>query len=143
MRIILLLVSILIFPFLVVTAGANDFTGTWEYHGPAESGMWLMTLQNGNEVRFQLEISRGAPSYNTGWIEGKFLLKGSSGIFQSSEYGTCAIKFEFKKSKVNLKEVNQSQECGFGYNVYAEGTLVKRSHNKPKFSKGDPRTGGE
>jgi len=143
MRIILLLINILFFQFLVVTADANDFTGTWEYHGPAESGMWLKTLQNGNKIRFQLEISRGAPSYNSGWIEGELLLKGSSGIFQSSEYDKCAIKFEFRKSKVNLKEVNQNQECGFGHNVYAKGILVKKSHNKPKFSRGDPRTGSE
>jgi len=142
MRRLLLLVSVLLFPFLVDTADANNFTGTWEYHGPAKSGMWLKTLQNGNEIRFQLEIARGAPSYNSGWIEGKFLLKGSSGVFQSSEYGKCAIKFEFKKSKVYLEEKNH-HECGFGYNVYADGDLTIKSRKKPKFSKGYPRTGGE
>ena len=143
MRIILLFVCVLVFPFWVSTANASDFTGTWEYHGPAESGMWLMTIQTGNEVRFQLEISRGAPSYNTGWIEGKFLLEGTSGIFRSSKYGKCAIKFEFKKSTVRLQEVSQEKECGFGYNVHADGTLMIKSREKPKFSNGDPRTGGK
>jgi hypothetical protein len=140
----LLLVSFLLFTLCVGTADANGVTGTWEYHGPTESGMWLMTLQTGNEVRFQLEISRGAPSYNTGWIEGKFRLKGTSGIFRSSEYDKCAIKFEFKESTVRLQEMSQEeQECGFGYNVHAQGTLVIKSRKKPKFSSGDPRSGRE
>ncbi len=144
MGIKLLFVSVLLFPFWVGTAAANGVTGTWEYHGLAKSGIRLMTLQTGDVVRFQLEISRGAPSYNTGWIEGKFHLTGASGIFRSSEYGTCAIKFEFKKSTVRLQEASpEERECGFGHNVHADGTLVIKSRKKPKFSNGDPRIRGE
>jgi hypothetical protein len=139
MRIKLLLFVILLLQFCVATAGANGVTGTWEYHGPTESGVWLMTLQTGNEVRFQLEISRGAPSYNTGWIEGKFSLKGTSGIFRSSEYSKCAIKFEFKKSTVRVSQ--KEYECGFGHNVIANATLNIKSRKKPNFSDGDPRQG--
>lgn len=142
MRIKLLLISALFVLFSDATAEANGVTGTWEYRGPAESGMWLMTFQTGNEVRFQLEILRGAPSYNSGWIEGKFLLQGTSGIFRSSEYGKCAIKFEFKNLKVRLQEVSlEEQECGFGYNVHADGILTIKSRKMPKFSKSDPRVG--
>lgn len=143
MRITSLVICILLFPLWIGMADANDFTGTWEYHGPSEAAMWLKTHQMGNKVRFQLEISRGAPSYNSGWIEGKFLLKGNSGIFQSVEYSDCAIKFKFSESKVQLSEVNQDQDCGFGHHVYAEGTLKIKSRKKPKFSKGDPRSGEE
>lgn len=143
MRITLLIVSVLLFQFWGGTTYANGFTGTWEYYGPDKSGMWLMTIQTKNEVHFQLEISRGAPSYNSGWIEGEFFLKGTSGIFRSSEYGKCAIKFEFKKATVRLQEVSQEQECGFGHSVHADGTLMIKSRKKPKFSNGDPRVSGK
>jgi hypothetical protein len=140
MHIKILFVGVLLFLFSVGTTAANGVTGTWEYHGLAESGMQLMTLLTGDVVRFQLEISRGAPSYNTGWIEGKFRLTGASGIFRSSEYGTCVIKFEFKKSTVRLQEASpEEQECGFGHNVHADGTLMIKSRKKPKLSNGDPR----
>jgi len=112
---------------------ADGVTGTWEYHGPSESGMWLMTLQAGNEVRFQLEINRGAPSYNMGWIEGTFSLKGSSGVFRSSEYGgECAIKFEFGESTVSVGQ--EGYECPFGHGVHADGTLKIKSRKTPEFS---------
>jgi hypothetical protein len=134
----LLLVTLLI--ALPSSASENEITGTWEYSGPSESGLWLKTLQNGNVVHFQLEISRGAPAYNSGWIEGDFTLSGTSGVFQSSEYNTCTIVFEFKKSSVLIHEAQEdNQDCGFGRSVHANGTLVKKNHGKPKFSNGDPR----
>ena len=56
-----MIVSFFLLPCLVGAAAGTDVTGTWEYRGPSESGLWLMTLQTGNVVRFQLEISRGHP----------------------------------------------------------------------------------
>jgi hypothetical protein len=140
MRQPLVFLTALICTFTVGTADARDLTGSWEYRGPAESGMWLMTQQAGNEVRFQLEVARGGPSYNTGWIEGTFSLKGTSGIFRTNEHGPCQITFKFSRSFVQIKPaLDQEQKCGFGHNVYAEGTLRRRSSGKPQFSNGDPR----
>lgn len=143
MRIAFLIFSILLFPFWMSSADANDFTGTWESRSPDKSGgMLLMTIQTGNEVRFQLEIWSGGPKYNNGWIEGKFRLKGNSGIFRTSEYGKCSIKFEFTKTMVRLKEVSLEEiECGFGDGIRAIGTLKLKSRKKPEFSNGDPRHG--
>lgn len=121
------------------TAYANDVTGSWEYKGPAESGMWLKTQATGDKVRFQLEVARGAPSYNSGWIEGEFDLDGTSGVFRSTEYGDCEIAFEFTRSSVRIAEGEDKGQCGFGYNVFADGTLRLKSRSKPTFSDADPR----
>jgi hypothetical protein len=140
-----LLVSALVALILSICFGpasAADATGSWAYQGPAESGLWLDTLQVGNKVRFQLELSRGAPSYNSGSLEGEFELNGASGVFETREYGTCRIKFEFKAASVKIMEAEEEeQKCGFGYNVHANGTLVLKSRKKPTFSAGDSRNG--
>jgi len=77
-------------------ARATGVTGSWEYHGPAESGAWLMTVQSAHQVHFQLEIARGAPSYSTGWIEGEFELRDNAGMFRAhTDGGLCEIAFRF------------------------------------------------
>ena len=124
-------------------AVAGNATGTWEYQGPAKSGMWLKTRQVGHRVRFQMEIARGEPSFNSGWIEGQFELNGTSGVFETNEHGHCEIKFQFAHSSVHVMESEEKQECGFGYNVYATGTLNLKNRKKPKFSVTDPRHGSQ
>ena len=133
----------LLLPVALGTAYANDATGSWEYRGPADSGMWLKTEQVGHKVRFQLELARGAPSYNSGWIEGAFEVHDASGVFRTNQYGVCEITFEFARSSVRITESENRQECGFGYNVHANGTLLLKSREAPKFSDGDPRLGSK
>lgn len=138
--------SILLAFILVVAAGtayAGDVTGSWEVAGPAQSGAWLKTHQTGSTVRFQLELSRGAPSYNTGWIEGEIDLVGTHGVFRRNENGLCEISFDFARKSVLIQEDPERQECCFGHNVHADGTLRRKSTKPPKFSKSDPRYGSE
>lgn len=118
---------------------AQDVTGTWSWSSDNESGGYLATIQTKSKVRFQLEIMRGAPSYNSGFIEGEFDLTGNSGVFQSTEFGSCEIKFDFQKTKVALTQPPEKTDCGFGYGVYPNGSYILSSHNKPKFSVGDSR----
>jgi hypothetical protein len=126
----------------VGTAHAREVTGSWEYRGRASSGIWLKTLQEGKGVRFQLEIARGSPSYNSGWIQGTFDLEGSAGTFRGRDAG-CEISFQFVGSSVRITPVEGKEDCGFGYNVRPEGTLLRKNRKKPRFSIGDPRSGSE
>lgn len=133
---------------LVLSSGkamAMDTTGTWEYYGPAESGKWLKTEQRGNKVRFQLELQRGSPSYNSGWMEGEFELHDKSGTFQKTFYGgLCEITFRFFSSHVEISQsAGSDSDCGFGNNVWAQGRLKRKSRNVPKFTKNDPRIGDQ
>lgn len=124
-------------------AAAQTLTGSWVHRGQSESGLWLDTEQNKNVVKFQLEVSRGAPSYNTGWIQGEVELKNNAGRFtKKTDSGLCEISFHFDAKRVELKQEGDYSGCGFGHNVFAIGTLKRTSHKQPKFCVGDPRTGG-
>lgn len=129
--------------FLVSVASAwaaPTVTGTWEYAGPAESGLWLMTEQTGDAVRFQLEISRGSPSYNSGWIEGEVVLRQNAGHFRRvTDSGVCEISFRFQSKSVELRQTGDHLGCGFGHNVFASGVLRRTGHSKPRFCADDPR----
>jgi hypothetical protein len=115
---------------------AQSATGTWQWSGRNESGMLLKTTQAGNRVHFQLEVSRGAPSYNSGYAEGEFQLRGASGTFSSKE---CEINFTFRSKRVQVSQSIEKGGCGFGGSVHANGFLSLRSSQAPKFSQGDPR----
>lgn len=103
-------------------------TGTWSRPGPKESGGYLLTIQKKNRVRFQLELQRGAPSYNSGFIEGEFELQGNKGSFRTDEFGPCEISFEIRKNEIVLTQPTNKTDCGFGYGVYPEGTYKCDSH---------------
>lgn len=122
------------------TALAQTMTGTWSWSGENESGGYLATIQTKSKVRFELEIMRGAPSYNHGLIEGEFDISGNKGVFQSTDFGSCEIFFDFQKTKVVLTQPSEKTDCGFGYGVYPDGSYILSSHKEPKFSAGDPRT---
>jgi hypothetical protein len=124
---------------LANNAGAIGVTGTWNYDGKNESSMFLKTVQTGNIVRFQLELQRGAPSYNSGWIEGQFELHGNIGAYRSGDNGSCEIDFTFSRFTVQIEESDARSGCGFGYNVFAYGTLRRKTFKRPKFDKSDPR----
>lgn len=112
-----LLLALMLMP---LTSMAQSFTGSWEYHGPAESGMWLKTEQHGKNVRFQLELQRGAPSYNSGWIEGEFQLQGTEGVFSAdADSGRCEIRFQFSQ-----KNMSRSVKPTRGINVALATTYM-------------------
>jgi len=138
-------ISFVLFAAVAMTthaAAAADASGTWEMHGPAESGAWLKTRQSDRVVRFQLELTRGAPSYNSGWIEGEFNLSGDVGVFRrQTESGLCEIGFQFESKRVTLRQMGYVQGCSFGANVYAHGVLLRTASTQPVFSDGDPRFG--
>jgi hypothetical protein len=131
---------LLLLPFILVAgnAAAAGFSGSWAWDGPNEVGSRLKTIQDGATVRFQLELSRGAPSYNSGFIEGRFALNGSEGVFSATDDGDCEIHFRFPGKSVQLRQSPVHRDCGFG--GYPDGTLRLKSRKTPTFSKGDPRT---
>jgi hypothetical protein len=120
-------------------AFGENFTGTWGSRAAPETGFTeLKIIHRGNSIEFQLEMSRGPPSYNSGFIAGDFDLKKNVGIFVEGKPSNCSLKFAFTKSKVKAKQVGN---CGFGYGVFLDDDLPLISRAMPLFSKGDPRVG--
>jgi uncharacterized protein YecT (DUF1311 family) len=123
-----------------LAAQAQTITGTWQWNGRNDSGMLLRTLRVDDKVRFQLEVARGAPSYNSGYVEGEFTLKGARGTFTSAgKPEGCEIAFSFKAKSVSVSQSVEKGGCGFGGSVHADGELLLLSARPPQLSLGDPR----
>jgi len=120
-----------------VYADTHSITGSWSWHEANDAGGWLKTIQSGHTVRFQLELSRGAPSYNMGWVEGEFTLNDNRGTFHSDEFGACELHFSFEEGQVVVEQV--ADQCGYGYGVTGAGTYKLDSTKTPAFSKDGPR----
>jgi len=112
-------------------------TGTWERGDVEKGGGLLLLVDEPGATRFQLQLWRGAPTYNTGWLEGELSVKDAKATVVSREGGgTCRIEFVFSASSAILRQVEGSDaDCGFGHAVYADGTYIHKSRRKPVFQK--------
>jgi hypothetical protein len=99
----------------------------WVWGGANDASAWLRTQQRGNTIKFDLELSRGAPSYNSGELSGEFSLNHRIGIYHSDQFGDCTIVFAFFEDTVQIEQLaGEGYVCGFG------GGLVARYVLSPK-----------
>jgi hypothetical protein len=114
--------------------GMRPLTGTWTWGGEVkEAGGTLVVIDEAGVARFQLQLSRGAPSYNMGFLEGTLAVDEGRATYRSQD-GACAIAFAFAGETVVLKQERGSDaDCGFGHAVSADGTYRRISRKKPKF----------
>jgi len=123
-----------------VVAPFDNFTGTWTRGELEKGGGRLLTKHEGGRLRFELECWRGAPSYNSGFLEGTLTLSNGEGTFQqSSGTGRCELRFVFSDDNVAVRYLNESVDCGFGHGVFANGVYNRTSRDEPTFSERDPR----
>jgi hypothetical protein len=96
--------------------------------GCGEAGGILKIYPVSNDVLlFALQIQNGAPSYNSGEIQGKITLKGNVGHYK--EEG-CEFKFLFGTYWVIIDEIQD--DCPFGAGVSAQGVYTKMNPEIPK-----------
>lgn len=130
----------------------ENVTGTYTYgdqEDPDNGGGYLVVEQlEDQQLKFQLDLNRGAPNFNSGYASGTMVLKGNTAIWTTEEYnmdgGTgCTISFLFTEDQVVIdQEQGSPVECGFGNGVLASGTYVKQN-NKPIFrEEGEERSNG-
>lgn len=125
--------QITLFPILLISLSAlgqeRVEQSQWVWHGPKGSDAFvsLKTVRAGNEVKFHLELNRGAPSYNLGIASGEFTIKDYLGVYEQDDYGNCTLIFVFVGNKVQVKQVESESGtgCGFGFGVYANHILKK------------------
>lgn len=70
---------------------------------------------------------------NTGTGDGMTTLKGNVALFVPQETQGCSIRLTFVGQKLIVKQTGSDFDCGFGHNVVADGTYIKRSSRPPKF----------
>jgi hypothetical protein len=118
-------------PTKIVTA--KQVNGTWK--GPQGIfKIWAL----GNQ-RLQIEFflswthqSKMGPVTNTGDGRGTAFIEGDTATLKPEESeSNCTITLRFKNG---LLEVSESGDCGFGFNVSANGTCKKISSKRPVFA---------
>ncbi|MFH2095694.1 MAG: hypothetical protein ABIJ16_08320 [Bacteroidota bacterium] len=85
---------------------------------------------------FYLDVNRGAPSYNMGFMYGRITIKNDSGTFYKKyEYcdNACQWQMTFTKKSLVISTVDYQYDCGFGNAVYADGEFKRKSSDIPEF----------
>lgn len=87
------------------------------------------------QYKFWLNVNRGYPSYNMGYLDGIIAVKNNKAIFrQKQDYtdSTCVMVFDFNKNYIQMEQRSSDFDCGFGHNVFADGKYDKKDSYKLK-----------
>ena len=97
-------------------------------NGGGRHGSVLIYPLNDSSSLFRLDVSRGAPSYNSGAITGKMILNGNNTYsFVKNNEGdmmNCNLFFKLDGDTLRISSLEEKFKCGFGYAVYPDGDYV-------------------
>ncbi|HEY0722813.1 MAG TPA: hypothetical protein VGD41_02225 [Pyrinomonadaceae bacterium] len=122
----------------IVTAA--QVNGTWQYRENVFR-IWALGRQRLKiefEGAYKYKI-RGEWTANLGFGEGIARIDGDTAIFKPEgipEEEECKITMRFTGGKLIVDQ--EGETCGFGHNVYANGTYRRISRAKPTFGKAMP-----
>ncbi len=108
-----------------ITHKLSDLKPSKEDGGP--SGEIILAKTSGDNYVFWLNVNRGWPSYNMGFMTGKMEIKnGKAKYIHKDEYsdGSCILALSVKPAQIEI-ESQGYEHCGFGHAVYADGTFKK------------------
>jgi hypothetical protein len=113
-------------------------TGSYLLRRAGDAGCWLHAAAAGaDSVRVQLACSRGAPSYNRGFLDARLAVRAGVAVFTTTEYGSpCEIRVRFRGAHARVAQAGSDGACGFGFGVSAEGTYTRTSRRRPPFDLG-------
>ncbi len=91
-------------------------------------------LRVGLDLTYPYVMSGGGLMANVGQADGTAQIVGDTAVFSPPGTDDCKITIKFvKKGQIKIKEESSGAGCGFGLNVYSDGTYTKISGKKPKF----------
>lgn len=116
------------------------FTGKFK----GTSNEILIQALGGGKLKIEMsliypKVVNGEMTANTGEASGEAEIVGDTAIFvpdySKESDGGCKITLKFTKPGVLVvtQEEENGADCGFGFNVRADGTYKKISAKKPKF----------
>ena len=95
-----------------------------------------------NKIRIEMELLypyevKRERTANMGSASGEAMITGDTAVF-TPDYSRemnqeCKITLKFTKPGTLIVSTESNQGCGFGFNVFADGTYRKTSSAKPKF----------
>jgi hypothetical protein len=124
--------------------GAAEVTGTFRsyfkgrfkdsYNEIKISALGKNKLQIAFALIYPHTHGDGELAANNGSAEGIAKISGDTAVFTSTEWGACRIIIKFvKPGVIHVTQSEEESDCGFGFNVRADGTYKKTSGAKPKF----------
>jgi hypothetical protein len=113
------------------TEAADELTGTWRRGDAERGGGSLLLRQDGTSLRFQLELWRGAPSYNSGWVGGRITHANGLRRLVLADEPQCRIVATVSGSRATITQ--EGTDCGFGHAVYASGVYRRIDRKPPVF----------
>ncbi len=128
-----LLCSTVISQGRIVTA--TEANGTYRYR---DNEIKILALGN-HKLRVQMELTyvyklSTVLTANTGEASGEATIENDVATFVPPGMDGCKITMTFKPGgKLVVKQEGADATCGFGHNVYANGTYRKIRGGKPKF----------
>lgn len=116
---------------------ASRFTGTYVNR----SGDWKILDLGDGKLKVACSLTyvykvRGLLTAHTGEGGGEATLTGKTAVFKPEGTTACTIRLKFVGKKLIVKQDGSDADCGFGQNVYANGTYSKQSNRSPKFDMG-------
>jgi hypothetical protein len=135
-----------IFAQRTAVSGA-EVTGTFRsYFKGSARGSYneiLIEALGGNKLKVEMSLTypykanREALA-NVGEATGEAIIKGDTAIFvpdyAKENNNACRITLKFSKPGTLVVTTENNLDCGFGFNVEADGTYRKTSPAKPKFT---------
>lgn len=97
-------------------------------------GILVVYPKSDTTVLFNLELSRGAPSYNSGTMVQDLIIdkNGKANLILNNDNYNCHLSFIFTSTNVSIKDLD-SNECGFGYGVSATGLYQRVDQAIPLY----------
>ena len=112
-----------------------NFTGKYK---DVSNEIKILAL-GGGKLRIAMDliypyVVNGEMSANMGYLDGDASIKGDTALYESSEFGKCRITIKFVKAgTIKVSQEGSDSDCGFGHNVFSQGTYRKVNSRKPKF----------
>lgn len=92
--------------------------------------------ENDSTLIFYVFISNGAPSYNSGSIDGKISVHNGKATFRT-RFGDaeteCVLYFDFRGDTLTIVQKNDECQCGFGNGVYLEDEFSRITSEIPSY----------
>ena len=125
------------------SVSAAEVTGTFEHKFTGKYKGTSSEIKIASAGRGKLHVAMSLiypymygkdPIANTGELDGEATITGDTAIYRSTEFGTCNIEIKFVRAGlIKVTQEGSDADCGFGHNVYADGTYTRTSSKKPKF----------
>ena len=112
----------------------EKLSGTYSYGKGSEDGYGYLRLYSMNDstILFYIENGRGAPSYNSGSLEGSIYMKKDLGMFVSKD-SDWVLRFYFQKNSIKVVSKEYKSGSGYGYGVSPDGEYERKSSIKREY----------